>query len=93
MAISHGQQPERVLEVRRGVTFARGFVMRSSDRTAFKKVLDATIKRPTAMRDGLRHAVNCNAPNHSESPKFPRIVDVVFGDRACVRVEQPCRDR
>jgi DNA-binding transcriptional MerR regulator len=38
------------------------------------KELDATIRRLTAMRDGLRHAVNCKAPSHMECPKFRRIV-------------------
>src|SRR5262245_13033903 len=40
------------------------------------KELDATIKRLTAMRDGLRHAVNCKAPSHMECPKFRRILRV-----------------
>jgi len=47
------------------------------DRTklaAKAKELDATIRRLTAMRDGLRHAVNCKAPSHMECPKFRRIV-------------------
>jgi DNA-binding transcriptional MerR regulator len=38
------------------------------------KELDATIRQLTAMRDGLRHAVNCSAPSHMECPKFRRIV-------------------
>ena len=38
------------------------------------KELDATIRQLTAMRDGLRHAVNCKAPSHMECPKFRRIV-------------------
>lgn len=36
--------------------------------------LDATIKQLTAMRDGLKHAVACQAPSHMECPKFRRIV-------------------
>jgi hypothetical protein len=44
-----------------------------------KKELDATIKRLTAMRDGLRHAVNCKAPSHMECPKFRRIVKAAAG--------------
>ena len=36
--------------------------------------LDETIEQLTAMRDGLRHAVNCKAPSHMECPKFRRIV-------------------
>lgn len=38
------------------------------------KELDETIKQLTAMRDGLKHAVNCKAPSHMECPKFRRIV-------------------
>ena len=36
--------------------------------------LDATIRRLSAMRDGLRHAAVCPAPSHMECPKFRRIV-------------------
>lgn len=32
--------------------------------------LDATIRKLTAMRDGLRHAANCQAPSHMECPTF-----------------------
>ncbi len=34
--------------------------------------LDATIRKLTAMRDGLRHAAKCPAPSHLECPKFQR---------------------
>lgn len=50
------------------------------------KELDETIRQLTAMRDGLRHAVNCSAPSHMECPKFRRIVQAAaagaFGARA-----------
>jgi DNA-binding transcriptional MerR regulator len=36
--------------------------------------LDATIRRLTTLRDGLRHAAACKAPSHMECPKFRRIV-------------------
>lgn len=36
--------------------------------------LDATIRRLTALRDGLRHAAACPAPSHMECPKFRRIL-------------------
>ena len=36
--------------------------------------LDRTIRRLTAMRDGLRHAAVCLAPTHMECPTFRRIV-------------------
>ena len=38
------------------------------------KELDATIRRLTTMRDGLKHAAVCKAPSHMECPKFRRIV-------------------
>ena len=34
--------------------------------------LDGTIRRLTAMRDGLRHAAVCPAPSHMECPTFRR---------------------
>lgn len=36
--------------------------------------LDGTIRQLTAMRDGLRHAVACEAPSHLECPKFRRLL-------------------
>ena len=36
--------------------------------------LDLTIRRLSAMRDGLRHAAACPAPCHMECPKFRRIL-------------------
>ena len=36
--------------------------------------LDRTIRKLSAMRDGLRHAAACRAPSHMECPKFRRIV-------------------
>ena len=36
--------------------------------------LDATIRKLTAMRDGLRHAAACPAPSHLECPKFRRLL-------------------
>jgi len=47
--------------------------------------LDKKIKELTAMRDGLRHAAACNAPNHFECPKFLRLL-LVAGKN---RVRQP----
>lgn len=38
--------------------------------------LDAHIKKMTAVRDGLRHAAECPAPNHSECPKFQKLLRV-----------------
>ncbi|WP_431871501.1 helix-turn-helix domain-containing protein [Allosphingosinicella sp.] len=36
--------------------------------------LDMTVRRLSAMRDGLRHAAVCPAPSHMECPKFRRIL-------------------
>jgi len=36
--------------------------------------LDATIRKLTAMRDGLRHAARCPAPSHMECPTFRRLL-------------------
>lgn len=36
--------------------------------------LDSTIRRLSAMRDGLRHAAACRAPSHMECPTFRRIL-------------------
>lgn len=36
--------------------------------------LDRTIRRLTAVRDGLRHAAACPAPSHMECPTFRRIL-------------------
>ncbi|MFO1362832.1 MAG: helix-turn-helix domain-containing protein [Burkholderiales bacterium] len=36
--------------------------------------LDRTIRKLTAMRDGLRHAAACPAPSHLECPKFRRLM-------------------
>src|ERR671923_2771474 len=36
--------------------------------------LDGTIRRMSAMRDGLRHAAACPAPSHLECPTFRRLV-------------------
>jgi DNA-binding transcriptional MerR regulator len=36
--------------------------------------LDATIRRLSAMRDGLQHAAACPAPSHMECPTFRRLL-------------------
>jgi DNA-binding transcriptional MerR regulator len=38
--------------------------------------LDDTIRKLTAMRDGLRHAAECKAPSHMECPRFRRILRI-----------------
>jgi DNA-binding transcriptional MerR regulator len=36
--------------------------------------LDESIRKLTALRDGLRHAAACSAPNHMECPTFRRLL-------------------
>jgi DNA-binding transcriptional MerR regulator len=43
--------------------------------------LDKKIKELTAMRDGLRHAAACTAPNHFECPKFLRLLRIAGKNR------------
>jgi len=38
--------------------------------------LDVTIRKLSAMRDGLRHAAVCRAPSHIECPTFRRLLKV-----------------
>lgn len=38
------------------------------------ETLDRTIRKLSAMRDGLRHAAACPAPSHMECPTFRRIL-------------------
>ena len=42
--------------------------------TAKAEELDRAVRRLTAMRDGLRHAAACPAPNHMECPTFRRLL-------------------
>lgn len=62
------------------------------------KELDATIRKLSAMRDGLRHAAVCSAPSHMECPTFRRLL----GDAAAgaigkrgkkISPKQPARER
>ena len=41
--------------------------------------LDRTIRRLSAMRDGLRHAAACPAPSHMKCPTFQRILSAASG--------------
>nr|WP_245635044.1 MerR family DNA-binding protein [Marinobacterium profundum] len=38
--------------------------------------LDVTIRRLTAMREGLRHVADCSAPSHLECPRFRRLMEL-----------------
>ncbi|MBT2785510.1 MULTISPECIES: helix-turn-helix domain-containing protein [unclassified Halomonas] len=39
-------------------------------------LLDRRIKELTALRDGLRHVVTCEAPSHLECPTFQRLMRI-----------------
>jgi hypothetical protein len=41
--------------------------------------LDRTIRRLSALRDGLRHAAACPAPSHMECPTFQRLLKGAVG--------------
>ncbi|MEO8018337.1 MAG: helix-turn-helix domain-containing protein [Pseudomonadota bacterium] len=43
--------------------------------------LDATIRKMSAMRDGLRHAAACPAPSHLECPTFRRLVGIAANSK------------
>ena len=58
--------------------------------TAKAEELDKTIRKLSAMRDGLRHAAECPAPSHMECPKFRRYLQaaaagVIAPDKAASR--------
>jgi DNA-binding transcriptional MerR regulator len=61
--------------------------------------LDQTIRRLSAIREGLRHAAQCRAPSHMECPTFRRILRAAAagkGTRAPARragVPVPARAR
>jgi DNA-binding transcriptional MerR regulator len=47
--------------------------------------LDRTIRKLTAMRDGLRHAAVCPAPTHLECPTFRRLLRTAASGEKSVR--------
>lgn len=54
---------------------ARGMAIIDRDMLRAKAdELDLLIRRLSAMREGLRHAADCPAPQHMECPTFQRIV-------------------
>lgn len=56
---------------------ADGSVKISRDMLAQKaKEIDLKIQQLTVMREGLRHAAACKAPNYFSCPKFLRILNV-----------------
>lgn len=55
--------------------------IRRSRLTAKADELDGTIRKLTAMRDGLRHAAACPAPSHMECPTFRRMLRLAGAGR------------
>lgn len=51
--------------------------------------LDRTIRKLTAMRDGLRHAAACPAPSHMECPKFRRILGLTASGALGMHAKKP----
>ena len=51
--------------------------------------LDQTIRRLTAMRNGLRHAAVCPAPSWMECPNFRRIMKAAGAGRLGPRARRP----
>ncbi|MEZ4379659.1 MAG: helix-turn-helix domain-containing protein [Gemmatimonadales bacterium] len=49
---------------------------------------DGQIRKLTAVRDGLRHAAACTAPDHLECPKFRRLMGLA-ASRAAARTGKP----
>ena len=52
--------------------------------------LDRTIRKLSAMRDGLRHAAACPAPSHMECPTFRRLMNAAASGE---RRKRPGRSR
>ena len=73
--IALGQRAGFSLEELAGLLAERGRPAIDRKRLAEKAdELDARIRELTAMRDGLRHAVNCKAPSHWACPTFQRLL-------------------
>jgi DNA-binding transcriptional MerR regulator len=59
--------------------------------SAKAKDLDATIRKLSAMRDGLKHAANCPAPSHMECPTFRRLMGAAASGTIGRRGRSPVR--
>ncbi|MFP6861050.1 MAG: MerR family transcriptional regulator, partial [Pseudomonas sp.] len=53
--------------------------------------LDRSIKRLSAIRDGLRHAASCPAENHLLCPKFQQLMSLAARSTARTRVHPPIK--
>jgi DNA-binding transcriptional MerR regulator len=54
--------------------------------------LDRTIRKLSAMRDGLRHAAACPAPSHMECPTFRRLLAAAASGAGRKRSGRPRSD-
>ncbi len=57
--------------------------------TAKAEELDGTIRKLSAMRDGLRHAAVCPAPSHMECPSFRRFLRAAASGVVGARDKKP----
>ena len=55
--------------------------------------LDGTIRKLSAMRDGLRHAAVCPAPSHMECPTFRRLLRAAASGAIGERSKKPLAGR
>jgi len=55
--------------------------------------LDLTIRKLTAIREGLRHAAACRAPSHMECPTFRRILRVAMSGKLGGRIARSTSPR
>jgi DNA-binding transcriptional MerR regulator len=53
------------------------------------KELEKTIRKLSAMRDGLLHAAACPAPSHLECPKFRRLLGLAGAGAFAGHVKKP----
>jgi DNA-binding transcriptional MerR regulator len=53
--------------------------------------LDRTIRRLSAMRDGLQHAIACRAPSHMECPTFLRLLRTVVPGTVARRAKKDAK--
>lgn len=55
--------------------------------------LDVTIRKLTAMRNGLRHAAACPAPSHMECPTFRRLLGAALSETVSKQKTPPKKRR
>ena len=55
--------------------------------------VDRSIRKLSAMRDGLRHAAACPAPSHMECPTFRRLLAAAAAGAIGPRGKRPLRKR